>query len=210
MRILHVFRTPLGGLFRHVRDMARGQQELGHEVGLLCNSSTGGESAAAAAIGRRFCSLGIKRIPISRLPGIGDLSGARQTLAHAASHQARHHPLPWRQRRRLRPACRLAAWAFPPSTRRMAAACTINGDRPPDVVFLGAEWLLARMGCGFHFVCDIRAARVRQEDRAWRKSAGGHPQRPVAGGTRTRQASARCVRHSFHRRASGYQRRRCC
>ena len=29
MRVLHVFRTPVGGLFRHVRDLARGQFESG-------------------------------------------------------------------------------------------------------------------------------------------------------------------------------------
>ncbi len=44
MKILHVFRTPVGGLFRHVRDLARGQSELGHEVGIICDSTTGGRS----------------------------------------------------------------------------------------------------------------------------------------------------------------------
>ena len=38
MKILHVFRTPVGGLFRHVRDLARGQSNLGHEVGIICDS----------------------------------------------------------------------------------------------------------------------------------------------------------------------------
>ena len=43
MKILHVFRTPVGGLFRHVRDLARGQAALGHEVGIICDSTTGGK-----------------------------------------------------------------------------------------------------------------------------------------------------------------------
>ena len=45
MKILHVFRTPVGGLFRHVRDLARGQSELGHEIGIICDSTTGGSVA---------------------------------------------------------------------------------------------------------------------------------------------------------------------
>ncbi|TXM81965.1 glycosyltransferase family 1 protein, partial [Methylobacterium sp. WL122] len=32
-RILHVFRAPVGGLFRHVVDLARLQAATGHRVG---------------------------------------------------------------------------------------------------------------------------------------------------------------------------------
>ena len=41
MKILHVFRTPVGGLFRHVCDLAAAQAERGHQVGALYDSSTG-------------------------------------------------------------------------------------------------------------------------------------------------------------------------
>ena len=41
MKVLHIFRAPVGGLFRHVRDLARGQAELGLEVGAICDSTTG-------------------------------------------------------------------------------------------------------------------------------------------------------------------------
>ena len=44
-RILHVFRAPLGGLFRHVLDVARGQIARGHAVGIFCDSTTGGVRA---------------------------------------------------------------------------------------------------------------------------------------------------------------------
>ena len=47
-RILHVFRAPVGGLFRHVVDLARLQAAAGHEVGIVCDASTGGERAAQA------------------------------------------------------------------------------------------------------------------------------------------------------------------
>ena len=70
MKILHAFRTPVGGLFRHVRDLARGQSELGHEVGIICDSTTGGQVASGLLDSiAPHCSLGIARIGISRLPG---------------------------------------------------------------------------------------------------------------------------------------------
>ncbi len=47
LNILHVFRAPVGGLFRHVRDLAQAQAERGHRVGLIADSNTGGERAEA-------------------------------------------------------------------------------------------------------------------------------------------------------------------
>lgn len=41
LRILHVFRAPLGGLFRHVTDLVRGQSARGHRVGIIADSTTG-------------------------------------------------------------------------------------------------------------------------------------------------------------------------
>ena len=35
LKIIHVLRAPLGGLFRHVVDVAQGQAERGHRVGLI-------------------------------------------------------------------------------------------------------------------------------------------------------------------------------
>ena len=35
LNILHVFRAPVGGLFRHVVDLARGQAARGHRVTVL-------------------------------------------------------------------------------------------------------------------------------------------------------------------------------
>lgn len=74
-RILHVFRTPVGGLFRHVLDVSRGQAERGHAVGLLCDSSTGGDRAEAALEALRpQLALGITRVPMKRVPHPMDAS----------------------------------------------------------------------------------------------------------------------------------------
>jgi hypothetical protein len=46
LNILHVFRAPVGGLFRHVLDLSREQVARGHRVGLIADSRTGGARAA--------------------------------------------------------------------------------------------------------------------------------------------------------------------
>jgi glycosyltransferase involved in cell wall biosynthesis len=88
VKIVHVFRAPIGGLFRHVRDLARGQAGLGHEVGIVCDSTTGGEYAQQLVENlRQYCKLGIERRPISRMPGLGDLAGARTVVGIARRWQ---------------------------------------------------------------------------------------------------------------------------
>lgn len=75
MRVLHVFRAPLGGLFRHVLDVARGQIARGHEVGIFCDSTTGGQrtDVALAELAGEL-SLGLHRVPMHRLPHWTDIS----------------------------------------------------------------------------------------------------------------------------------------
>lgn len=74
LRVLHVFRAPLGGLFRHVLDVARGQVERGHDVGIFCDSSTGG-TRADEVFGELAgqLTLGVTRVPMSRYPSVTDL-----------------------------------------------------------------------------------------------------------------------------------------
>lgn len=83
MRIIHVFRAPLGGLFRHVLDLAREQIARGHDVGIFCDSTTGGprSDAALAELEPRL-TLGLKRIPIARNPGFGDIRALMDLRAH--------------------------------------------------------------------------------------------------------------------------------
>ncbi|OJU06492.1 MAG: glycosyl transferase [Rhizobium sp. 63-7] len=67
LRILHCFRSPVGGIFRHVRDLAEEHSKAGHEVGILCDSSTGGsyEDRLFDQI-RPYLALGLTRLPIQR------------------------------------------------------------------------------------------------------------------------------------------------
>ena len=74
LRILHAVRAPVGGIFRHILDLANGQVERGHHVGIIADSLTGGEraEAALAEIAPRL-KLGVRRVPIRREPRAADL-----------------------------------------------------------------------------------------------------------------------------------------
>jgi glycosyltransferase involved in cell wall biosynthesis len=69
LRILHAVRAPVGGIFRHILDLANGQADRGHQVGLIADSLTGGERAEAALkeIAPRL-KLGVHRLAIHREP----------------------------------------------------------------------------------------------------------------------------------------------
>ena len=83
-RILHVFRAPVGGLFRHVVDLTRLQAEAGHAVGLVCDASTGGERAERALADLTpHLALGVTRIPMRRNPHVNDLGALRAVRERA-------------------------------------------------------------------------------------------------------------------------------
>jgi glycosyltransferase involved in cell wall biosynthesis len=69
LRILHAVRAPVGGIIRHILDLANGQAERGHEVGIIADSLTGGPRAdtALSEIAPRL-ALGAHRIAIHREP----------------------------------------------------------------------------------------------------------------------------------------------
>jgi glycosyltransferase involved in cell wall biosynthesis len=85
MRILHCLRAPVGGLFRHVLDLAEEQANRGHDVGILADSNAEDRltSAKFASVAPRL-TLGLARVPMRRQPGLGDLFATRTVRAHAA------------------------------------------------------------------------------------------------------------------------------
>ena len=82
LRIVHCFRSPVGGIFRHVRDLAEAQAEAGHEVGVVCDSTTGGdyEDRLFEQIAP-VLALGVKRTPMQRHVGPGDIATAFKTYS---------------------------------------------------------------------------------------------------------------------------------
>ncbi len=77
LRILHVLRGPIGGLIRHVCDLAGEQIARGHHVGLITDSLTGGDRARdmMGAL-EPSLELGLLRLPIHRLPHPSDIWNA--------------------------------------------------------------------------------------------------------------------------------------
>ncbi|MBP2528125.1 glycosyltransferase involved in cell wall biosynthesis [Rhizobium sp. PvP099] len=86
MRILHCFRSPVGGIFRHVRDLVDEHRAAGHEVGILCDSSTGGEHEDRLFDTiRPQLSLGLTRIPMRRSIAPSDLAALYRSYKHIKS-----------------------------------------------------------------------------------------------------------------------------
>lgn len=80
-RVLHVLRAPVGGLFRHVRDLVPAQQALGLDVGVVCdsNASDGLTRERLDALAPHL-SLGLHLIPMRRGVGLGDAAACRSVM----------------------------------------------------------------------------------------------------------------------------------
>jgi glycosyltransferase involved in cell wall biosynthesis len=74
LRIVHIVRSPIGGIFRHIVDLAEGQIAAGHDVGVICDSLTGDAMSERwiARISPQL-SLGLHRVPMLRNPGPQDM-----------------------------------------------------------------------------------------------------------------------------------------
>lgn len=84
LSILHVMRAPVGGLFRHVVDLARGQHRLGHKVGIIADAATGSPSADRVLDElRQELAGGVTRIAMSRHIGAGDIHAVRHVTQRA-------------------------------------------------------------------------------------------------------------------------------
>lgn len=177
MRILQIFRTPVGGLFRHVRDLIRGLTELGHEVGIVCDSTTGGGAAEKMLADlAASCRLGVHRTPIGRMPGLADIKAASAIARIAATarpdilhgHGAKGGVY-----------ARLAG-----SRLKLPSLYTPHGGSlhyawasPRGALFLSAERLMLRRGSGLVFVCDYER-RIFEE----KVGLAGLPHRVVHNG----------------------------
>jgi glycosyltransferase involved in cell wall biosynthesis len=83
LKIVHVVRSPIGGIFRHIVDLVDAQTKAGHEVGIICDSLTGGrfEDEVISSIGSRL-ALGATRFPMRRSVSLSDFVAVRRVLEH--------------------------------------------------------------------------------------------------------------------------------
>lgn len=150
LAIVHILRAPVGGLFRHVRDLARAQADAGHRVGVICDSNASDaltESRLAALA--PALSLGLHRLAMSRELGPSDLTayrGIRDLLAHLQADIAHGHGA------KGGAYARLAGHALKRKASRLAAIYTPHGGSlhyaptsPKGFVYMALERRLAPM-----------------------------------------------------------------
>ena len=124
-RILHCLRAPVGGLFRHVRDLAAAQAALGHAVGVVCDSRLCDDlSEARLEKLKTGLELGLFRVPMSREIGLADISAylsARQFAGRCGVDILHGHGA------KGGAYARLSAWALRRAGMRVACFYTPHG-----------------------------------------------------------------------------------
>lgn len=166
LRILHVMRAPVGGLFRHVVDLSRAQAQAGHCVGVVADSTTGGAGAAGVLEEMSpLLALGANRMPMRRLPHPDDLRVAWRvaSLVRLLAPDIVHgHGAKGGLYTRL-PAI---APGFPQPARPVARVYTPHGgslhfrpDSPVGSLFFTAERLMSRVTDFIPFESDYARRR---------------------------------------------------
>lgn len=83
LRVLHVLRAPVGGLFRHVCDLAKAQAALGHHVGVVCDAEGDALTEKRLEALRPHLALGLFRVGMSRAIAPSDVFAFYAIRAHA-------------------------------------------------------------------------------------------------------------------------------
>ena len=83
LRVLHVLRAPVGGLFRHVCDLAKAQAAMGHQVGVVCDADGDALTDKRLDALRPHLALGLFRVGMSRAIAPSDIFAFHAIRAHA-------------------------------------------------------------------------------------------------------------------------------
>ena len=163
LKILHILRAPVGGLFRHVLDVAQGQAGRGHRVGLIADSTTGGErgDAMLAQLAPQM-ALGVTRVAIARQLGFGDIAALRfvaDRIANLAPDVLHGHGAKGAALARLAPRPRGAVRVYTPHGGSLVyAPGTAAGG-----FYRTLEWLLNWRTDLFLFESDYIARQFREK-----------------------------------------------
>ncbi|WOF73938.1 glycosyltransferase [Parvibaculaceae bacterium PLY_AMNH_Bact1] len=80
LRVIHCLRSPVGGLFRHVCDLAKAQREAGYFVGVLCADAPNDQQTQDRISElEKHCELGVTRVGLGRMPGFSDVKALMAT-----------------------------------------------------------------------------------------------------------------------------------
>ncbi|MCT7662493.1 glycosyltransferase family 4 protein [Shinella kummerowiae] len=160
LRIIHCFRSPIGGIFRHVRDLAEFHAKAGHDVGIVCDSLTGGsfEDSLFDEI-RPYLSLGLVRVPISRAVSPRDIGAFWKSYREIKSLQPDvlhgHGAKGGAIARLIGSALRVNRYCV--ARLYSPHGGSLHYDRKTTTGFsiLAAERMLERLGDALVFVCDF-------------------------------------------------------
>ncbi|WP_421581094.1 glycosyltransferase family 4 protein [Shinella sp. M31] len=163
LRIIHCFRSPIGGIFRHVRDLAEFHAKAGHDVGIVCDSLTGGsfEDALFDEI-RPYLSLGLVRLPISRAVSLRDIGAFRHSYREIKSlrpdvlhgHGAKGGAIA----RLIGSALRVNRYCVARLYSPHGGSLHYDRSTVTGLSILTAERLLEKLGDSLVFVCDFERA----------------------------------------------------
>ncbi len=162
LRIIHCLRAPIGGLFRHVVDLALEQALVGHEVGVLYDRSFSEKiNPDQLKLLQRHCRLGVRTAPMARLLHLNDLLAARATLKFGRDTQAQ---ILHGHGAKGGAYARFAAWNLRKRGQTVLGFYTPHGGSlhydPKSLtgrLFLGLEKKLARMTGGLIFESQYSA-----------------------------------------------------
>jgi glycosyltransferase involved in cell wall biosynthesis len=163
LNILHVFRAPVGGLFRHVLDLAREQAARGHRVGVICDSQTGGARAeeVLAAL-EPSLALGLTRYPMHRQPHPSDVFALRHVMGRIAATKAdivHGHGAKGGAYSRLAFNRRQAVRVYIPH----GGSLLFTHDTPAGKIYLATERFLMRRGDLLLFESEYSADMFRRK-----------------------------------------------
>lgn len=157
LKVMICFRAPLGGLFRHVSDLAEGLAARGVEVGLLCAADDHG-ALWNQRLGRleHVAALGLHRTAMPRTGGVADISACRRLAALVRSHDADIvHGHGAKGGAYARVAGRLTG--RPALYTPHGGSLHYSPGSPSGLVFLTLERLLAGLGSGILFESEYGA-----------------------------------------------------
>jgi len=146
LKILHVLRAPIGGLFRHVVDLVQGQIARGHLVGIVADSTTGNaRSREVFAALAPMLALGITLTPIQRPFGPHDFAAGwhvTKRVRRAEPDVIHGHGAKGGAFARLTPAAKPAVRAYTPH----GGSLLLDHASRTGKAYLALERLLMRRG----------------------------------------------------------------
>jgi glycosyltransferase involved in cell wall biosynthesis len=159
MQIIHVFRSPLGGLFRHVEDVSLEQVKLGHGVGIVCAAEQASPASeqTLSQLAQKL-PLGVHRLPMARQPHPSDIITTRLIRRHLLNTNAaivHGHGAKGGLYARLS--------NVPSIYTPHGGSLHFSVKSPAGLAFIMAERALARRSSGFIFVCNFEKNAFREK-----------------------------------------------